>query len=141
MTEQGAMTRDEARAHWAKSGLTYDVLTKASLARLRKLIDTEMRKGDYVRGTLRAGRAGTLNGRWGPADIRCQGYYFNDRQAVTFEKGGFVGFAGWADDTNVQPILAGFCVWVNELKAASSAAGLKSAEGAMRSQPQVNQVA
>jgi len=116
------MTRDEARAHWAASGLTYDALTKESLARLRKLIDSEMRKSGCIGGTFRAGRAATMNGRWGLADIRCQAHYFNDRQAVTFEKGGFIGFAGWADDTNVQPILTAFVVWVDELAVAQEVA-------------------
>ncbi len=114
------MTRDEARAHWAASGLTYEVLNKATLAKLRKMIDTSMRESACFKGTYRAGRAATLNGKWGPADIRCQAYYFNDRQAVTFEKGGFVGFAGWADDTNVQPILSAFCGWVDEMAATAS---------------------
>ena len=109
------MTREEARAKWAASGLTYEVLTKTSLAQLRKMIDAAMRDSGCFKGTYRAGRAATLNGRWGPADIRCQAHYFTDRQAVTFEKGGFVGFAGWADDTNVQPILLAFCAWVDEM--------------------------
>lgn len=30
---------------------------------------------------------------------------------------GFVGFAGWADDTNVQPILTAFCAWVDGVEA------------------------
>lgn len=34
---------------------------------------------------------------------------------------GFVGFAGWAGDHNVQPILTAFCRWVDELTPAAAA--------------------
>jgi hypothetical protein len=111
------MTREEARAHWAASGLSYADLTKKRLSRLRKMIDGEMRKSGCIGGTMRAGRAATMGGRYGVADIRCQAHYFKDRQAVTFENGGFIGFAGWADETNVQPILSAFVAWVDEVGA------------------------
>ncbi len=114
------MTRDEARDHWAKSGLTYAVLTKESIARLRKIIDAEMRKSGCINGTFRAGRAGTVTKDW--ADIRCQAFYFTGRQAVTFERDGFIGFAGWADETNVQPILSAFVAWVDEIVALAEVA-------------------
>ncbi len=109
------MTRDEARKRWAASGLSYGVLTEASVARLRKIIDAEMRASGAIRGTLRAGRARVWESLGDTvADIRCKAFYFTDRQAVTFERGGFVGFAGWADDSNVQPILRAFVAWVDE---------------------------
>jgi hypothetical protein len=112
------MTRDEARAIWAQSGLTYDDLTEGSAKRLRKLIDTHLRDSKSFKGTFHAPRAATLRREGGKvvyADIRCSAYYFDNRQAVTFEKGGFVGFAGWADDTNVQPILEAFVSWIGEM--------------------------
>mgnify|MGYP001605448619 CR=1 FL=1 len=99
------MTRNEARKVWAASGLSYGALTEASVARLRKMIDAEMRASGLIRGTFRAGRARVWRSlRDDVADIRCKAFYFADRQAVTFERDGFVGFAGWADDQNVQPI-------------------------------------
>ncbi len=111
------MTRDDARAHWAASGLGYDVLTEESLERLRAKIDASLLASGLMDSTFRAREPATLNdqpgNRW--ADIRCSAYYFEDRQAVTFESDGFVGFAGWADDTNVQPILSAFVAWVDEL--------------------------
>jgi hypothetical protein len=111
------MTRDEARKHWAASGLTYAALTAESLERLRARIDAEMIASGLIDHTYRARESATLHeqpgNRW--ADIRCSAYYFEDRQAVTFEPTGFVGFAGWADEENVQPILAAFVDWVDEL--------------------------
>jgi hypothetical protein len=119
------MTRDEARAHWAKSGLTYDALTKESVERLRKMLDKSLKASGLIggsfrmrvtRNTLRQG-----NGRK-VAELRCKARYFEDREAITFDPHYFIGFAGWADDTNVQPILATFCEWVDEMKPAALAA-------------------
>ena len=35
------------------------------------------------------------------------GAYFQDREAVSFNQGGFIGFAGWAGSTNLAPFLEG----------------------------------
>lgn len=48
------------------------------------------------------------------AFIRVDGGYFKNREAVSFNYDGFIGFAGWADDKNVQPILSGFYCWIDE---------------------------
>jgi hypothetical protein len=47
-------------------------------------------------------------------ELCCRSDYFEGRQAVTFEEGGFVGFAGWADEVNVQPVLRAFVAWARE---------------------------
>lgn len=117
------LTRNEARERWAASGLTYDALTAASMERLRELMDAQMRDG-YLRGTFRANHKPKPM-REGGYDIRCTAWYFKGRQArqaVTFEPSGFIGFAGWADDTNIQPILRAFMAWVDELKTPAQAA-------------------
>lgn len=108
--------RDDARACWATSGLTYDALTPDALERLRQRIDAEMQSGEYLRGTFRAThKPKTLP--CGSRDIRCTAWYFKGRQArqcVTFEPSGFIGFAGWSDDTNIQPIIRAFMAWVDD---------------------------
>jgi hypothetical protein len=122
------MTRDEARKHWAASGLTYEALRDDSLERLRQKIDAALLASGLMDSTFRAREPTTFNdqpGRW--ADIRCSAYYFDDRQAVTFESNGFVGFAGWADDTNVQPIITAFVAWVDELRQPAGQTGVAHA--------------
>lgn len=47
-------------------------------------------------------------------------YYFKRREAISFNTEnklgiGFIGFAGWADDSNVQPILQAADNWVHWL--------------------------
>lgn len=48
----------------------------------------------------------------GSAFLRVSGFYFSDREAISFNKDGFIGFAGWADDVNVQPFLRAFMRWL-----------------------------
>lgn len=116
-------TRDDARAVWAMSGLTYDALTPASIERLRQMLDAEMQSGEYLRGTFRASHKPKAI-RDGGYDIRCTAWYFKGRQArqcITFEPGGFIGFADWSDDTNIQPIIRAFMAWVSEVQPAAQA--------------------
>lgn len=108
------LTRDDARRKWASSGLTYDAVSDASLKRLRDMIDDHVRSSGLIRRSFRAGRL-SINRHGCRANIDCCAFYFKNRQAVTFEHSGFIGFAGWADDTNVKPILAAFCAWVDEM--------------------------
>lgn len=107
------MNRDEARAAWSKKGLSLEDVTRSELMRLRSLINAEMIESDAVRSTLRCKQRWSLKN--GFADLRCKAFYFEERQCITFESDGFVGFAGWADDTNIQPILRGFIKWLSSL--------------------------
>lgn len=42
-------------------------------------------------------------------------HYFTKRECISFNINGFVGFAGWADGSNVRPILKGFNKWCDYL--------------------------
>ncbi|KXF91559.1 hypothetical protein [Phaeobacter inhibens] len=117
------MTRDEARARWAASGLTYEVLTTENIKGLRDRLSAALKPSGLIKG-YRANPTPKLKvsaGRpW--VQITCAAYYFSRREAVTFNPDGFVGFAGWADDHNVQPILTAFCSWVDDLTPSAAAA-------------------
>ena len=71
-----------------------------------------------MRGSFRCKQRGvikeTSHGKY--AEIRCKADYFEDREAVSFNTDGFIGFAGWADDKNIQPVLAGFEAWIREIQ-------------------------
>jgi hypothetical protein len=123
MDREQILTRDEARALFAGTGLTYDVLTRDSVQRLRTHINIRMQSSDLIQGTFRCKQRGVVRNKDGKtrhAGIRCKAHYFEDREAVTFNPDGFIGFAGWADDKNVQPILAGFADWVHETAASQT---------------------
>jgi hypothetical protein len=109
--------RNEARADFKDAGLDYSALTPTSLQRLRTLINERMKESGLMKGEFRCRQRGIVKEtKWGRyAELRCRSDYFDDREAVTFNTDGFIGFAGWADNVNVQPILAGFKEWVVEL--------------------------
>lgn len=111
------LTRNEAREIWRETGLRIGDLSPADLSALSRQLDREMRASGLIRGSFRMeGRIRTRRdwGRLAFAELRCRSDYFEGRQAVTFERDGFVGFAGWADEVNVQPVLAAFIGWARE---------------------------
>lgn len=48
------------------------------------------------------------------AYIRVDGFYFEDREAISIDPNGWVGFAGWADSRNERPFLVAFARWLDE---------------------------
>lgn len=122
------MTREDARAAWDAASLTYSDLTSANIQRLRTIINDAMKASGVMAPSGRS--AGTfrmqphikvwLQHKGFGVGLYCRAFYFKDREAVTFNDGGFIGFAGWADDINVQPILSGFTQWVSEISARAS---------------------
>ncbi len=48
------------------------------------------------------------------AYVRVDGPYFKDREGISFEPNGFIGFAGWADSRNERPFLVAFARWLDE---------------------------
>ena len=45
----------------------------------------------------------------------CSTDQWEGREAVSFNRDGFIGFAGWADSSNVRPILDGVEKWLDFL--------------------------
>lgn len=109
------MTRDDARTLFASSGIRIEDLNAEKLSDLRKRIDGKMKESELISGTFRT--VSRLSKAGGSVSIRCKSRYFDDREAVTFNPDGFIGFAGWADDTNIKPILEAFNEWVQDMTA------------------------
>ncbi|MCB7160071.1 hypothetical protein LI071_05210 [Bacillus subtilis] len=42
-------------------------------------------------------------------------HYFTQREAISFNPDGIIGFAGWADSDNTKPIIDAFIEWVDYL--------------------------
>ena len=117
------MTRNEVRYAYAEVGLPDVPLDLDRLRALRNSINKEMLRDGLMQGTLHMHHSSTIRlYKNGAAELRCEAHYFADREAVTFNEDGFVGFAGWADDKNIQPILSGFLAWVSDEAAAARAA-------------------
>lgn len=113
------MNTDDAREIWQQSGFDYSVLTRPNIEMLAGLLSTELaafaRDGGMVMSvadkTIWNDRVGTSS-----CEITVGGPYFKDREAITFNRNGFIGFAGWASSNNVQPFIRAFVRWVEWLK-------------------------
>jgi len=109
------VTRNDARELFERSNLSFDKLTVEMMRDLRKRIDLAMKSSGLMQETLRMRRCCRLTPRHDGrfyVTLRCRSYYFDDREAVTFNPDGFIGFAGWADDNHLAPILKGFDDWL-----------------------------
>jgi hypothetical protein len=112
------MDRRHARQLFAASGWKISAITRAHRAKLEDMIDAELEAAGLMDGTLRIKRTN------GDTRLRCKSFYFDNREAVSFEsdKTGFIGFAGWADKHNIEPILRAFVAWIDWLGPAKLAA-------------------
>lgn len=118
------MTNDEARDYFAKRGMDYS-------SDPAKLIAYPIRWGDMIKlWTLCEEHVGhaelEMHMRPNPvikkirgrdqvceAYLRVDGPYFKDREAISFNADGFIGFAGWASTANTKPFLDAFVEWVD----------------------------
>lgn len=102
------MTNDEVRQLLADKGITISTVTAAQLATLHDKLDEKLKASGCFRDTYK------MNPKHETKDMRymtCSSDYFDDREAISFNSDGFIGFAGWSSETNVKPILEAVIEW------------------------------
>lgn len=113
-----------ARAAFKDAGLTYNDLTLPRMYKLRDILDRHLRESMLMNGTFRTHKGVVLkflpNGIYGA--VTCRSDYFKDREGVTFNPEGFIGFAGWSDHINIVPVVSGFREWIEYVVASKQAA-------------------
>ena len=108
------------REIFKESGLTYnDVYDNLSL--LRDYLSAELENHTNLKMKLSNEVDTSLRFIHGIRNIECffikvDGPYFKDREAISFNPDGFIGFCGWADSKNCIPFINGFIKFVNEIK-------------------------
>ena len=119
-------TRDEARARFAELGIEYGRIYEGDIEVLYMLTNkavkrfaneppvkdsiTTMHMSKRVKVDKRTN--GTIRGAY----LFVNSYYFTQREAISFNPNGFIGFAGWASDNNVQPFLEAFMKWCDYME-------------------------
>lgn len=116
-------SNDEAREYFAEKGLTYSDITEGDILTLVLLLNREIKAsvklGETSTTTMRL--SSKLDIKKKPnGSIQCcflymNSHYFTQREAISFNRDGFIGFAGWADQGNVNPILRAFLKWCDYL--------------------------
>lgn len=119
-------TRDEARARFSELGIEYGRIYEGDIEVLYMLTNkavkrfaneppvkdsiTTMHMSKRVKVDKRTN--GTIRGAY----LFVNSYYFTQREAISFNPNGFIGFAGWASDNNVQPFLEAFMKWCDYME-------------------------
>lgn len=102
-------TRDEARKLIDDAGITCENITESELYLLWLNISTAMDLSDCYKETMKMNNPPSKY-------MTCRTDQWNEREAISFNRDGFIGFAGWADSNNVKPFLEGVENWLSELQ-------------------------
>jgi len=116
------VNNDQAREYFKSKGLSYAYINIELLEKLIYFIDQELEK--YLNnGTKYSKEMGMKVKQLGYKDkkftkqglhhayIKVDGSYFGGRECISFNRDGFIGFCGWADSTNTEPIIKAFIKW------------------------------
>lgn len=121
---QPVCANDRAREYFTASGLTYYDVTEGDILVLVMLLNKHIKKAVKDHETsvesIYLSKKIDMKKRSDGSIICCYLYvnshYFTKRECISFNRGGFIGFAGWADQGNTNPILRAFLEWCDYLK-------------------------
>lgn len=122
---------DAARQYFIDKGLTYDAVTEGDILALVMLLNQEIKKSNQMGETSvstihlskRINSKKKPNGTLISCFLYVNSHYFKQREAISFNANGFIGFAGWTDQGNTNPILRAFLRWCDYLQGACIAGG------------------
>lgn len=115
------MTGNEARAYFDQCGLAYNDVAEGDILALVMMLNQEIKRaakaGDCIE-TMHLSRKIDMKKKKSNGTICCcflyvNAHYFTRRECISFNKGGFIGFCGWASDKNRAPIVKAFVRWCN----------------------------
>jgi len=118
------LTREDARRYFTDCGLTYDDITEGDILLLVMLLNKEIKKanklGETSVSTIHLSKKMVFVNSPRHTCKRCflylNSHYFTQRECISFNEDGFIGFCGWADLKNTAPILRAFIKWCYVLK-------------------------
>ncbi len=112
------MTREEAREYFKNCNLSYENLDINNIYKLIQMLNKKITEANSIMIMINEPRLKgsnkdiiMKNGKIIFAQIRVKGDYFDSREAITFNKNGFIGFCSWASDDNTQPFIDAFKEW------------------------------
>ncbi len=116
--------RELARNYFKKSNLSYEDIGMNEIYKLIQILNKRIAEAGscmlMINEPKLRGRNTNIkldkNGKIKFAEIRVKGTYFDDREAITFNEDGWIGFCGWADGYNLTPFVMGFKEWCDYLK-------------------------
>lgn len=126
---EAVCTTEEARQYFWDKGLSYADITEGDILSLLMLLNREIKKsnkdGETSVNTMHMSSKIGMKKRTNGTIIKCflyiNSHYFTRREAISFNEDGFIGFAGWADQGNTNPLLRAFLQWCDNLAEAKEA--------------------
>lgn len=104
------------------NNFVYKDITRKDIEKLHELVGVEIEKGakngesmDTMRISTKIRTRCTSSKKIQHAFLYVDSHYFEKRECISFNKDCFIGFAGWAGESNVRPILKGFNKWCDYL--------------------------
>ena len=116
-------TRDECRERFKELGLSYSDITEGDVLALVMLLNREIKKsnksGETSVNTMRLSEKREIDinedGTIRTCFLYMNSHYFKNRECISFNRDGFIGFCGWADIGNSNPIKRAFLEWCDVL--------------------------
>ena len=113
----------DARDYFKNKGLSYQKVAASDITVLVDFLKEEIKasnkSGETATGQLKFHPKIVVNltedGALKDCYLTVDDYYFDDRECISFNTDGFIGFAGWADQGNTNPILRAFLRWCDAL--------------------------
>lgn len=123
-------TNNELREYFSAKGLTYDSIDEGDILILCMMLQRELKKSNKAGETSvtmtlskRIDMKKTTNGHITECYIYMNAHYFTRRECISFNRDGWIGFAGWADDGNANPLRRAFLGWCDYLAEGGEADG------------------
>ncbi|MEC2062649.1 hypothetical protein [Bacillus inaquosorum] len=115
------MNSEEARDYFIQKGLSYEDITEGDVCVLVMLLNKHVKQAvkahtmsvDTMRMSQKIKSKYKTNGTLKSCYLYINSHYFTQREAISFNPDGFIGFAGWADSGNTQPLIDAFIEWVD----------------------------
>ena len=115
--------RELARNYFKQCKLTYNDICMNDLYYLIAILNKEMFKDNILvmmnEPKVRGKNKNIVldkNNKLVFAGLKCKGSYFADREAITFNEDGFIGFCGWADMKRTLIFTSSFIEWCDYLE-------------------------
>ena len=122
---ESVCTNDEARDYFKECGLSYKDIMEGDILALVLLLNRELKKSNKIGETSvntmslskKINMKKNTDGSIRTCFLYMNSHYFTRREAISFNQDGYIGFAGWADSGNLNPLKRAFLAWCDQLKA------------------------
>lgn len=111
------MTNEQARDYFKKVGLSYEKIHEEDIWNLLAFVAGELAKAKDDPNVLQMSiviKSVEINDSCAgleSAYFEVSGPYFDNREGISFNSDGFIGFAGWASSNNAAPFVNAFVAW------------------------------